>query len=260
MGLFISGFGTFRCGCWDPPFSRIPRICSFFCHGLLCRTCWAVCYTVCAVRFGPGPHRVGVVVQFDPAFPKLAETDENTATIVLELASVEELPHVVYWFLEQVSRGLYDGCSFFRNAGHVIQGGLVPNFLSPPNPRLHQRFKDAGFYAALFQEYSERFPHVKYTMGLAGRPGGPDFYISVRDNSALHGPGGQKNYEDPTEADPCFAKVVEGFDVVDRMHISPVLPGGYNMVNNVAITSMTILSADSINAQDMGGGHVSEAV
>lgn len=196
-----------------------------------------------AVRFGPGPHRVDIVVQFDPDFPKLADSDEEVATIVIELAPVNELPHVVYWFLEQVSRGLYDGCSFHRNAGHVVQGGPKPNFLSPPNPDLQKRFKDSGFVSVLFQEYSAKFPHVKYTLGFAGRPGGPDFYISTMDNSVNHGPGGQTSYEDPTEADPCFAKVVEGFNVVDRIQLSPVEPGWYKaMVHNVAIRSMKITS------------------
>ena len=80
------------------------------------------------------------------------------------------------------------------------------------------------------------------TLGLAGRPGGPDFYVSTRNNTKLHGPGGQTSYDDPTEADPCFAHVVDGFDVVDRMHKSPVEPGWYKrMAHNVAIVSMTIL-------------------
>lgn len=153
------------------------------------------------LRFGPGPHHVEINLAFDPEFPKgNNDTDGDTGHFIIELAPVEEMPHTVYWFLEQVNRTLYDGCSFHRNAGHVIQGGPAPNFLSPPEPRLNRRFMEAGFHSVLFQEYSSNFPHKKYTLGFAGRPGGPDFYISTMDNSALHGPGGQTNYEDSAEA------------------------------------------------------------
>lgn len=166
---------------------------------------------------------------------------------MIELAPIDEMPHAVYWFLEQVTRGLFDGCSFHRNAGHVVQGGPAPNFLSPPDPQLHKRFQRAGFYHILFQEYSPKFPHEKYTMGLAGRPGGPDFYVSTANNTKLHGPGGQRSYDDPSEADPCFAKVVEGFNVVDRMQLGPVKPGGYKaFTDNVAIVSMKLLGKEEI--------------
>ena len=88
---------------------------------------------------------------------------------------------------------------------------------------------------------SPNFPHKKYTLGYAGRPGGPDFYISTLDNTRNHGPGGQSSYDDPGEADPCFAKVIAGFDIVDLMHKSAVKPGGYNaMEHNIAIREMTL--------------------
>lgn len=82
-------------------------------------------------------------------------------------------------------------------------------------------------------------------MGYPGRPGGPDFYINMRDNSFLHGPGGQVNhYSDMViDADPCFAKVVEGFDVVERIRRSNVQPGGLHddMQYPVTIVKMTVL-------------------
>ena len=160
---------------------------------------------------------------------------------MLEMAPIDEMPHAVYWFLTQVDLGLYDGCSFHRNAPHVIQGGPAPNFLSTKNARLYERFEKSGFNSIPYQEYSPNFPHVEYTVGYAGRPGGPDFYVSIEDNSDVHGPGGQTGYDDVEEADPCFARVIDGFEAVQRMHRAPVQPGDYNhMVDNIAIVSMTI--------------------
>jgi hypothetical protein len=55
---------------------------------------------------------------------------------VIEMATMNEMPHSVYWFLEQVDRDLYDRCSFYLNAQHLIQeiqkliGGLFIRSLS----------------------------------------------------------------------------------------------------------------------------------
>jgi cyclophilin family peptidyl-prolyl cis-trans isomerase len=192
-------------------------------------------------KFGAGPHKVEVQLAFDPD-----SNLEGTANrMVLELAPVDEMPHTVYWFLEQVHHGLYDKCSFHRNANHVIQAGPVGNFLTAPNEGLLKRFKESGFESVLFQEYSSEYKHYKYTLGLAGRPGGPDFYINMKDNDRLHGPGGQGG-NDADDADPCFARVVEGFDAVARMHQSDIdEDGGYrHMRHNVAIQYMRLLPVD----------------
>jgi len=74
-----------------------------------------------------------------------------------------------------------------------------------------------------------------------------DFYINVRDNTQIHGPFGQDQYEEANEADPCFGRVVEGKDVVDRLHTIPtVMDETVNspilMERLVAITAMRILS------------------
>jgi len=186
-------------------------------------------------KFGPGPHRVEIQARFDSH-----KGFDDVGYITIELAPIEDMPHAVYWFLEQVSRKLYDGCSFYSDPGHVIQAGPIANFLSGENIPKHQRFKDAGFDTILFQEYSTKFPHQKYTLGYSGRPGGPDFYINMRDNSEAHGPGGQTHKHGFMEADTCFAKVIGGFDIVDRMHELPKEEGRAVLVDNVAITRMTI--------------------
>ena len=60
-------------------------------------------------------------------------------------------------------------------------------------------------------------------------------------NTRNHGPGGQSSYAIKGEADPCFAKVIEGFAAVDRIHKMSVQPGGYKrMVHYVAIKSAKI--------------------
>ena len=42
-----------------------------------------------------------------------------------------------------------------------------------------------------FQEYHPQYPHKLFTLGYAGRPGGPAFYISTMDNTDNHGPASQ---------------------------------------------------------------------
>lgn len=60
--------------------------------------------------------------------------------------------------------------------------------------------------------------------------------MKYKDNTLNHGPGGQTEYAIPSEADPCFAKVVEGFEAVNRMAQMPVEPGSFRaMKNNVGI-------------------------
>lgn len=164
-------------------------------------------------------------------------------TFVIELAPLDLMPHSVHLFLEMVSHNLWDGCAFMRNAGHVIQASTVPYYKNQGSgPALRRAFEQSGYQSVSFQEYHEEFPHVKYTVGFAGRPGGPDFYVSTVDNTRNHGPGGQDGYSDPTEADPCFGKVVEGFAAVDRMLKMPVKPGWYRaMEKNVGIQYARLL-------------------
>ena len=91
-------------------------------------------------------------------------------------------------------------------------------------------------------------------MGTAGRPGGPDFYISTVNNVRNHGPGGQGAYDLPEEADACFAHVVttgtdsiNSIDVVKRMMKAPVKPGGFReMEQYIEIKSARILPPNSI--------------
>jgi len=122
------------------------------------------------------------------------------------------MPVSVLYFLRQVRSGLWTGASFHRNAGHVLQAGLA-----------HKAVPAEQRASVPFQEYSPSLPHEKFTVGFAGRPGGPDWYISTVDNTRNHGPGSQS--PDAAlfgEADPCFGKVVAGFDVLAAMRAMAV--------------------------------------
>jgi len=103
---------------------------------------------------------------------------------------------------------------------------------------------DDGRTGLAFQEYSPEFPHAKGTVGWAGRPSGPAFYISLIDNTKNHGPGSQQK-GNPYEADSAIGKIVEGWDdVVPRMKHQPGASGGNSFVkgdqNHIRIERMTI--------------------
>jgi len=162
-------------------------------------------------KYGPGPHRV----QFDVTIPTDGEYDFNRVdSFVVEMARIELMPHSVHFFLEQVTHRLWDGCTFILNAHHILQAGphtkdqdldKRPNFVTLDLDKLS------------FQEFSPLVQHEQYTLGFAGRPAGPDFYINKIDNSETHGPWGQAHHVLGEEADPCFGRVILGMEVLTRI-------------------------------------------
>lgn len=100
-----------------------------------------------------------------------------------------------------------------------------------------------------FQEYSPHFPHNKHTLGYAGRPSGPGFYISTVNNVANHGPASQGS---ATEADACFGALVlspEVLAVVDRLKKQPGGQKPHMFVsppsNYIKIPSMKLITSRS---------------
>jgi len=164
--------------------------------------------------FEAGPYfvEIHVVVPTEDSLGK--EKDMPTESFTLELASVDTMPHSIHFFLEQVYHELWDGCTFVLNAPHIFQAG--PHSMAKDTDRLAM-FTGHELEKLAFQEYHESWPHIKYSIGFAGRPAGPDFYINKIDNSVSHGPGGQQHHALKEEADPCFGKVSDGFDVVDKL-------------------------------------------
>jgi hypothetical protein len=168
-------------------------------------------------RFGPSPHRVqiGIVLPSDKT--------ESVKYFTVEMAPLESMPHAVHLFLEQVSHGLWDNAWFYLNGPHVIQAGPTANddeewdvgdHIEGDRDIALKPFRERQLDQLAFPEYSEDFPHVQWTLGFTGRPGGPDWYINKVDNTESHGPGGQGHHDIEEFADPCFAKVVDGFDTL----------------------------------------------
>lgn len=148
--------------------------------------------------FGPGPH----YAQFTLNIP-----GDGIKKFIVEFASLELMPVTVNSFLQQIKRGLWDDSAFYLKAAHVLIARPISWDLKRGK---REEFGDLERIA--FPEYSEHFPHAQYTLGLNGRPSGPDFYINSMDNSVPHGPSG---HQKDGYAEPCFAKVIIGKETVD---------------------------------------------
>jgi hypothetical protein len=150
-----------------------------------------------------GAHVPGEPLNYSPS---------DIQTFEVELAPLAEMPHATHLFLEQVSHGLWSktGSSFYINQEHVLQAG-------PITQETRQHFVDYGLDKLAFPEYSNAFPHKQWTIGFAGRPGGPSFYINKINNSQDHGPFGQDHLALYEFADACFAKIVSGFSTIEAI-------------------------------------------
>eukprot|EP01082_Thalassiosira_pseudonana_P001057 g1654.t1 g1654 contig10:2519764-2521807(-) len=192
--------------------------------------------------FGEGLYRVEIELEY----PQMTEGTDPPSwplirkKITIETAPLKEMPHSVNLFLQQVHHHLWDGTSVVKNPKHIMQFGP---WLADGNEVDHfDQFLERGLDKVSFQEYSTSSPHIQWSVGFAGRPGGPDFYINKIDNSVLHGPGGSTAEHDlHNEADPCFGKVVEGTEVVNEIDRIPVdADKGYVMLHPVKVVSAKI--------------------
>ena len=133
---------------------------------------------------------------------------------VVETASVDLMPVSINLFLDMIRAGIWDNTIFLHHemVEHIIAAAPI-DYRSEKvkNNELSQ----IGWIGLGFPEYSDQYPHSQYTVAFAGY--GPTFYINTMDNEASHSPGMQQHHILPNEADPCFAKIVEGFDVFDEL-------------------------------------------
>jgi cyclophilin family peptidyl-prolyl cis-trans isomerase len=176
-------------------------------------------------KFGSGVIRVGLELEF-PDSEKSKSGIGAPNTLVFEMAPLDLMPHSVYMFLEMVDAGLFDGCSFILNAMHVIKAAPLPYDGSSASQKV-KAFTKLGLETVAFREYSSDYPHEQYTVGFAA-DGSPSFFINTEDNSSEH------------VGDPCFAKVVSGFDTVHRMQNAPTRNGIF-FRRRIGIKAATVL-------------------
>jgi cyclophilin family peptidyl-prolyl cis-trans isomerase/Skp family chaperone for outer membrane proteins len=155
-------------------------------------------------KYGSGVHKV----EIELVFP---DKHRGPKTFVIELAPAEVMPHSVHTFLEMVSTGLLDGCSFILNALHVLKAAPLP-YDGTSAAAKAKAFSERGLESVAFKEYNAAYTHKQYTVGFAA-DGSPSFYINTDDNSEIH------------VGDPCFGKVIEGFDAIRRLEASPTRNG-----------------------------------
>lgn len=170
-------------------------------------------------KWGDGVYRVEFELAFPDADPIKAGVNQlhrypdgvGPTTFVIELAPLDLMPHSVHTFLEMVTSGLLDGCSFILNALHVLKAAPLP-YDGTPAAEKAKAFTAHGLESVAFKEYSADYPHKQYTVGFAA-DGSPSFYINTEDNSEIH------------VGDPCFGKVIEGLDTIRRLEACPTRNG-----------------------------------
>ena len=192
------------------------------------------CRKLLPLKYGPEPYQLELTLSFPETMPDFATAGAD-GTVLIEMAPARLMPYSVLTFLDMVVNE-WKGGAFHRNAPHVKQVTVAG--------------RHAGFPLA-FQEYSPEFPHVRFSLGFAGRPSSSAFYISTVDNTVNHGPGSQ-GAKATKEADACFARVLQrdegggdSVEVVKRMKGQPGAAGANGFVsgkqNYIEIRSFKLL-------------------
>jgi len=83
-----------------------------------------LCLLECVIcSFGPGPHKVRITYAVRN---KPEDTEKERYSFVIQMAELEQVPHAIHLFLEQVDHGLMEGTHFYLNGPHIVQAGPQP--------------------------------------------------------------------------------------------------------------------------------------
>uniref|UniRef100_A0A7S1D247 PPIase cyclophilin-type domain-containing protein n=1 Tax=Cyclophora tenuis TaxID=216820 RepID=A0A7S1D247_CYCTE len=187
------------------------------------------------MEHGKGPF----VVEFKLKFPTTMGPAVEPNTFGVELASLSEMPHTIFTFLDLVDLQLFDGTAFVAANAMQMEGGSPGHAATDRAIKLYERYAKFGYSRSplAFNEYSPRFPHEQFTVGFVGSPvAGPGLVINMVNNSETRG---LNEHGRPTS--PCFGKVIQGFDTLARMQSAPKSADGYRLAKNIEIESVRIV-------------------
>jgi cyclophilin family peptidyl-prolyl cis-trans isomerase len=234
-------------------------------------------------QFGTGPHEVEFAVRFYGSSSTSSTSTNGTAQLERQLDSssnatagpYEEGYFVVrmarldsamavssFWFLQQVDRGLWDRTSFSINAPHMLLAQPVslaeehhaPQDEAPTPSTMVSRLPEMEavglgrlpFVTAAPPDADERpndddpkMREARYTLSYGASPttAGSFFFIAK--------PHGSTPSSLPGDGQNVFARVVEGFDVVDRIAAMDTNPVDFRLARPVEIVSVRIVDATS---------------
>ena len=149
-------------------------------------------------RYGPGPYKVEFTVLIG----------ESKKFFTIETAPTVLMPHSIHAFLQMVEAGTWDDTALI-NGDHILVASM--------KNKMGEVKQQTSDITLMFPEYTSDYPHDIYTVGFAGNPGGPEFYINMQNNDSIHS-GRQSHHHSSHDADPCFAKVVRGVDIFNEIN------------------------------------------
>ncbi|KAG7367580.1 cyclophilin type peptidyl-prolyl cis-trans isomerase [Nitzschia inconspicua] len=173
-------------------------------------------------RYGSSPYRVKVQVR---------DHTGHRSFFVIETALSMEMPHAMDHFLRMVEKKLWDGLTLVHEVGSKLIMATPTTMDDNSRSWAGKRFVDAKLTHMAFNEYSHTFPsphHRKFSVAFSGRPGGPNFYINLDDES-----------EFAHEHESTFGVVLEGRDVLQNLMLQK--SDRYESKSMLTIESMEVL-------------------
>ena len=144
------------------------------------------------------------------------------------------MPHTIKSFIEMIERKTLANGTLLLALPHILSAGPEDYHDEVNNERLSSHGYSNGVF--LFNEYTDEYRHDPGTVAFTATKKGPTFYINLVDNAKVHS----------EVKDPCFGRLVKGFDIIERIAMMPKMENGVfelpiyivdaEMVDNIDVT------------------------